>query len=79
MRARLDGDPHRPATGEPTLEPFRGGRDAGLLDDLAASGVEETEMAVAVAEVDASGDVGLVRHGCSSFSAGLCASVARYS
>lgn len=63
MRTRLDGYAHRFATGEPTLEAGRGSRDAALLDDLAAVGVEETQVAVAIAEVDAHGDVELGRHG----------------
>ena len=61
---RLDGDPHRLATTEATLEGLRGGRDATLLRDLTALGVEEAEVAVAVAEVDADGVAGLGRRGC---------------
>jgi len=67
MRARLNGDAHLFATGETPLEPLRAGWDAALLQDLAARGLQGTQLAVAITEVDADGDGRLGRHGWSSF------------
>src|SRR5215218_11455837 len=54
---------HRLGARESLFESRTIGKDASLLDHLATVGVQQAQMAVAVANVDAGGNVVVVGHG----------------
>ena len=58
MGARLDGDAQGPLRAKAPPEAFGSSAQAPLLDHLAVLGVEEAQVAVAIAEIDASGHLG---------------------
>src|SRR5215207_4823622 len=57
--ARLDGDAHRSLRTKAPPEGFGGGANPALLDHLAALGVQQAQVAVAIPEIDAGNHRGL--------------------